>query len=111
MTHESMTRDQLSLLLYLESRAVDHGGIVDTSRMNERELQVARDWADDDFIRFGILSRAFARRDQNAAVELSKDAFAAAHAERRARAQRNLCDAARNTLHATKARGNDAIDT
>jgi hypothetical protein len=32
---DTMTSDERNLLLYLETRAVDYGGIVDTKHMNE----------------------------------------------------------------------------
>jgi len=48
-----MTKDQISLLLYLESRAVDHGGLIDSRQMNADDFQNAGLWDEDGFIEFG----------------------------------------------------------
>jgi len=39
-----MTKNERSLLLYLETRAVDYGGIVDTRHMNQDDMEIAKEW-------------------------------------------------------------------
>lgn len=41
----TLTKDERSLMLYLETRAVDHGGRVDTRHMNARDMKTAQRWA------------------------------------------------------------------
>lgn len=93
-----MSRDELSLLLYLESCAVDHGGKVEARRMNEDEFAIADGWKTAGFILFGRMKAAeilkerkkhIARQATNWVV-LSEAAWAAAHAERRARCVRTM---------------------
>lgn len=84
-----MTRNELSLLLYCESRAVNHGGTLDAARLNNDEFEILRRWVDRGFIRYGRIKMA-----DHAAVkaslwcELTDAAWQAAHAERRQRASR-----------------------
>jgi hypothetical protein len=86
-----------SLLLYLETRAVDHGGLVDAVHMNQSDVETARQWASKGFIRFSrVLSEFFrelpsmvtGRREIHYVVELTDESWAAVAAERKARAKR-----------------------
>lgn len=43
-TLDTMTSDERSLLLYLETRAVDHGGKVDAQHMNKEDFDIAKKW-------------------------------------------------------------------
>lgn len=79
------TKDEKSLLLYLESRAVDYGGAVDSSHMNAEDFQLARRWNDSGFIRFGRIYSKDVTGNLTNWVILSDEAWAEAHAERRAR--------------------------
>lgn len=88
-----MTRQELSLLLFLETQAVDNGGKVRINRMNKEELELARRWNDEGFLQFGRLKMADidGERTQDVAthwVRLSDVAWTTAHAERRKRAER-----------------------
>ena len=38
---DTMTSDERNLLLYLETRAVDHGGLVDAKHMNKEDMEIA----------------------------------------------------------------------
>lgn len=86
-----LTRDETSLLLYLETRAVDHGGAVDGARMNENDFAAARRWADEGLIGFGrITMSTIPGRQQSAWVTLSPEAWRLAHSARRKRASSSL---------------------
>lgn len=93
-TLESMTKDERSLLLYLETRAVDYGGKVDTRHMNAEDMAIAKNWNTEGFVKFGrikfhdinILSK------MTHWCELSDEAWTLAHQERRARCTRIMKD-------------------
>lgn len=88
--NRSMNREELSLLLYLETRVVDHGGLVDARRMNAADFKVAKRWAALDFISFGRLASDCLGKfgDCTHWCQLSGEAWELAHAERKARAAR-----------------------
>jgi hypothetical protein len=88
-----MTREELSLLLYLETRAVDHAGIVDMSKVNGQDHEIIDRWVVEKFIDFGRICyedivevRRFSR--PTSWCRLSPEAWEKAHAERRVRAER-----------------------
>ena len=84
-----MTKDELSLLLYLESRAVDQGGKVDSRKMNEDDFAIAKRWADGGYIQFGRVCAADCTELGGTNwVILSAKAWKDAHKERRDRAER-----------------------
>lgn len=87
----NMNKDERSLLLYLESRAVDHGGLVATPHMNEDDFKLAESWTRKGFIRFGRLTAASIRELSSGSsywVMLSEEAWRLAHEERRDRNRR-----------------------
>ena len=51
-----MTPDEASLLLFLETCAVDHSGGVDVRHMNEEDMETALRWNTEGFIEFGRVS-------------------------------------------------------
>lgn len=87
-----LTREELSLLLYLESRAVDNCGRVDAAHMNVPDHTIVKHWAANGFVEFGrIVSRDIAIRGADRSthwVRLSKNAWVMAHAGRHAKADR-----------------------
>lgn len=90
-----MTKDERSLLLFLETCFVNNGGLVDVRHMNEEDKMLAQTWTAEFFIDFGRLSYADVERLSKynghlytAWVTLSDEAFDLAHQERRARAKR-----------------------
>ena len=89
-----MTKDELSLLLYLESCSVDQSGKLNHARMNDADRDILKRWETDRYIAFGripfqkIIDRGALGTD-TMWVLLSEKAWADAHAERRARALRN----------------------
>lgn len=91
---EQMTKEERSLLLYLEARAVDHFGLVDTIHMNAGDMAIAEAWNTKGFVVFGRVAAAImpqGSRDSRPThyVELSNEAWELAHLERRARYARN----------------------
>jgi len=86
---EEMDREERSLLLYLETRAVDHAGAVATPHMNRDDMVQAKLWSISGFIEFGpIAPRDHRRLKAKWWVRLSARAWELAHQERKARAQR-----------------------
>lgn len=84
-----MTKDQQALLLYLETRAVDHGGLVDTRHMSAADVEQAMRWNEDGFLEFGrILAANVGSFGCSHWVALSEAAWRDAFGERRARAER-----------------------
>ena len=84
-----LTKEQESLLLYLEARAVDSGGRVAAQHMNADDFEQAEKWTKEGFIEFGrVASNYMNERAGNYWVRLSDEAWQTAHAERRARADR-----------------------
>lgn len=87
-----MTKDELSLLIFLETCHVDLGGPVDVRRMNADDLSIAKRWTEENFIDFGRLYSGDleAYRPKSHYVILSDKALDLAHAERKARGARML---------------------
>ncbi len=89
-TLSEMTREERSLLLYLEVRATDHGGLVTTAHMNKDDDTIINKWKENGFIEYGRLTRESIEslRGSTHWVKLSEDAWSLAHQERRARFER-----------------------
>lgn len=87
-----MSRDQKSLLLFLEACAVDQGGAVNTAHMSKKDMGQAERWAKKGFIEWGRISmkhwRTPNQRSRSCWVRLSPEAWTAAHKERGERAER-----------------------
>lgn len=90
-----MTKDDRSLLLYLETCAVDHGGSVATVHMNDEDFAIARHWNSEGFVEFGRIRESdFISRDSPISnrthwCRLSDVAWEMAHRFRRERAERS----------------------
>jgi len=85
-TLDTMTEEERSLLLFLETQATDHGGCVKTIHMNKDDMGIAKQWNQEGFIKFGrICSRDLSSFGSNWCL-LSDEAWQLVHAERRARA-------------------------
>lgn len=90
-----LTREQKSLLLYLEARAVDHRGIVNTMQMNQGDLEQAAEWVrDGTLLAWRRLPWAWADQHSDLGtkgcthfVKLSAQAVAQAHQLRLERAE------------------------
>lgn len=84
-----MNKDERSLLLYFETAAVDYGGKVDVRRLNGSDMEIAKNWNEIGFIRFGRIAADDIQKYSQCLFShwcvLSEFAWADAHAERRAR--------------------------
>jgi hypothetical protein len=96
MDTQQMTKDERSLLMYLETRAVDFSGRVDMRMMNAPDIEIARRWADEGFLAFGRLpGRYLADTSRHPTdmstyfVRLSSEAWETVAQLRRERAQRS----------------------
>lgn len=89
---ELTTKDKRSLLLYLETRAVDHGGRIQDANMNADDFALAERWAETGYIEFGrIASEDLTGGAITASLHwchLSSEAMDDAHRLRRERADR-----------------------
>lgn len=93
---KELTKYQISLLLYLETCAVDHAGRVDGRKMNTDGFAQAKLWNKSRFIRFGRISTRDAgppaadglARFGGHWVTLSDEAWETAHHQRQVRAAR-----------------------
>lgn len=87
--HEAMTKDQRSLLLFLESAAVERGGTFSAMQVNSDDGTLLAEWKITGFIKCGrIASHDIDGRQHQPKthwVILSDDAWAIAGMERRAR--------------------------
>ena len=87
MNLNDMTKNQKALLLYLETCAVDSGGLVLTQRMSIDDTEIAKKWSESGFVKFGRLASDCLPRPNGAThwCELSDEAWSLAQAERRER--------------------------
>ena len=92
---EDMSKDAKSLLLYLETRAVDHGGLLDERHMNATDHVLVLGWKVQGFVEYGRICAAdLGMRPGHTKVptgncgtwiKLSTEALALAHQERKNR--------------------------
>ena len=85
---DTMTSDERNLLLYLETRAVDYGGLVDTNHMNKEDMDIAKKWNEEGFLKFGRIRFRSITTVGTHWCELSDEAWNLAHTERKARCLR-----------------------
>lgn len=88
MKYRNMTKEEKSLLLFLETRAVDYGGRVNTLHMNGEDFDIAKRWDEEGFVGFGRIVARNHNSDGSHWVKLSDEAWKLAHKERKARAKR-----------------------
>lgn len=81
---KSLTRDEISLLLYLDTCAVDHGGMLDQRKMNAADRDTLARWAAEKYVETG--RRCFDDGGGNW-VHLPPETMADAHLARAARAE------------------------
>lgn len=93
-----MTRDEQSLLLYLETCTTDNGGRVNHSRLNEADFNTATRWAREGFIGFGRIAAADVSYMGSHWVRLSDAAWKQVHQLRQARAERVWASRSYRTL-------------
>lgn len=83
-----MTKDERSLLLFLECRATDHGGRINSINMNQDDIKTAQQWNFEGFLKFGRIASDDLSEYGNHWCFLSDEAWQLAHAERKARSAR-----------------------
>jgi len=88
-----LSRDEQSLLLFLETCVVDHGGLVNIVHMNGDDFGIAERWAKDGFIQFGrVASATMPPVSRTSALlhwcQLSEKAWETVRTLRRERAER-----------------------
>lgn len=84
-----MTSAEKSLLLYLETCAVDQGGRLDQRRINDQDLKIMAEWQGDGFVETGrVASESITRSQGSFWVTLSDEAWKLAHRFREERAER-----------------------
>lgn len=88
MKIKDMTRDEKSLLLFLETRQVDYGGRVNTQHMNSDDMEIATKWNKSGFVGFGRIVIRNHNSDGTNWCKLSQEAFKIAHKLRKERADR-----------------------
>ena len=88
MPFNTTNKDHCSLLLYLESCAVDHFGRIDLRKMNNVDQDIVREWGSEGFVAFGRIQWADVTPDGGCWCTLSEAAFTAAGILRKERAQR-----------------------
>lgn len=89
---EDMTVDERSLLLYVETCAVDYGGLVHCQRINSEDREILKRWDREGFLSFSRITleslELLKDKHNTELVRLSEEAWALAHEERRARSVR-----------------------
>jgi hypothetical protein len=88
MNLTEMTRTERSLLLYLESCAVDNAARLLSERMNNEDRKILDHWVEEGFVASGRIIASHFNRDGTLWIRLSETAWELAHGERRARATR-----------------------
>lgn len=85
-----MTKQEKSLLLHLETRATEYGGLVNSVHISAEDMGIVKRWNESGFVRFGRLaSDCLPRKDSSTNwCELSDRAWEIAHIERRERHKR-----------------------
>jgi hypothetical protein len=89
MQLSEMTQAERSLLLYLESVAVDYGGLVHSQRINAEDREILERWDKQGLISYSRLTwesvQTLHDKHNTSLVRLSEEAWRLAHEERRAR--------------------------
>jgi len=89
MKLSEMSKDERSILLYIECCAVDYGGLVDARKINKEDLEILKSWDKSGFVSFNRIGfdslQTLVDKNKSYLVALSEDAWKFAHEERRAR--------------------------
>ena len=83
-----MTKDEKSLLLFFEARAVEKAGKLDLINMNEEDMKIAKKWDEEGFCRFGRVASEGVNQYGSHWCKLSDEAWKLASDERKERAAR-----------------------
>jgi len=79
---------EVSLLLFLETCAVDKGGKIVTTHMNAEDMEIAKRWNEEGFVSFGRIASEDISQYGSHWCNLSETAWKSVGAARRARAMR-----------------------
>ena len=79
MKTKDLDREEQSLLLFLETRAVDYGGRVNGVHMNEGDFKIVERWNKEGFIGFGRIVARHANNDGCHWVKLTDESLKLAH--------------------------------
>jgi len=85
----TMTKEEINLLLFFETCAVDSCGKINTAHMNENDFEIAKKWDQTEFVRFGRIASADINNDKTHWCLLSQDAWKKAAEARMNRAMAN----------------------
>lgn len=85
---KDLTKEEKSLLLFLEVCIVDRACIVNTVHMNEEDMYIAKKWDRDGLIQFGRVWSTEVKEGRTHYVIFSERAFELAHQERKERGER-----------------------
>ena len=85
---ELMSKDEKSLLLFLETRGVDYGGRINIKHMNQEDMQIAERWSKEGFLEFGRIVIRNHNSDGTHYVKIPDSTFMIAHKLRLERAKR-----------------------
>lgn len=83
-----LTQADKDLLLHLETLCVEHEGRLNLLKISKTDGKTLGDWKADGFINYGRIRATDINNDGALWVTLSEEAWAAAQAERRAKAAR-----------------------
>lgn len=79
MQYSRFTRDERNLLMYLETRLVDHQGLVNELQMNDEDRAIARRWNEEGFLQYGRVPAQFlgmrASSDRTARAKKTREFF------------------------------------
>jgi len=87
-----MTKNQISLLLFMETQIVNHSGRVGGIHMNGEDFAQAQKWHEENFISFGRIAYQDCNSYGSMWVTFSDEAWKKAHQARRVRGERSLKD-------------------
>lgn len=79
------SKDERSLLLYVEARAVDFGGRMNPAQLNGIDMEILKRWQSEGKLEFGRIASEDVNRDGSLWVRLEPETIFLAQAERRAR--------------------------
>lgn len=83
-----MTRDEQSILMYLETCCVDYGGKVDMRKVNPTDMEIIKKWQAEGWLDFGRIRFSDHIANRTHWVTLSGDLWEMACRLRRERADR-----------------------
>jgi len=105
MKIEDMTREEKSLLLFFETRAVDYSGRVSVAHMNNDDREIAEKWNTEGFVLYGRIASDFVNDRGANWCELSAEAWSIVHKLRQERGKQGFASRAYKTTEEKRAEG------